>query len=153
MPITEYGKYMPEAQRAGALANYQDYSADTKAAEEVIPFGAAVQLGADGEGVVTVKAGGKPYGIAMAQEIHDWINDADDQHYKQYKPVAVARKGVIWVTAGEDVLTGEAVNVNPVNGRFYASDTATAGTIPVPTGAFKTSAAAGALVQVEINQP
>jgi hypothetical protein len=151
--ITEYGKYMPEASRAGVLANYQDYSADTKAAEEVIPFGAAVQLGADGEGVATVKAAGKPYGIAIASEVHDWVNNADDQHYKQYKPVAVARKGVIWVNAGEDVLTGEAANVNPANGKFYASDTVTVGTISFPTATFKTKAAANSLVQVEINLP
>ncbi|WP_438800605.1 structural cement protein Gp24, partial [Acinetobacter baumannii] len=49
MAITNYDKYMPEAGGRGKLANYQDYSADTKAAAEVIPFGAAVQLGADGE--------------------------------------------------------------------------------------------------------
>ena len=153
MPITQYDKYMPEAGRAGALANYQDYSADTKAAEEIIPFGAAVQLGTDGEGVTQVKAAGKPYGIALATEVHDWINNADDQHYKQYKPVPVIRKGVIWVLAGEDVLTGESANVNPANGRFYASDTATVGTIPFPTATFKSKAVAGALVQVEINLP
>lgn len=151
MPITQYDKYMPEAGRAGALANYQDYSADTKAAEEVIPFGAAVQLGTDGDGVTQVKAAGKPYGIAMATEVHDWINNADDQHYKKYKPVPVIRKGVVWVNAGEDVLTGEAAAVDPTTGKFVGTDAA--GAIAFPTAVFKSKAAAGSLVQVEINLP
>lgn len=154
MPITDYNnRYMEEASSPGKLANYQDYSADTKAAEEDIPYGAAVQLGTDGEGVTKVKASGSPYGIALAQEMHDWVNNADDQHYKKFKPVAVVRKGVIWVEAGEDVMTGEKANVSPTDGKFYASDTVTVGTIEVPTGRFKSKATAGNLVQLEINQP
>lgn len=153
MAITTYDKYMPEAGGKGKLANYQDYSADTKAAGAVIPFGAPLQLGPDGETVVPVASGGKPYGIALAQEVHDWVTNANDQNYPQYAPVAVVRKGVLWVEAGEDVITGELANVNPANGKFYASDTATAGTIPFPTATFKSKAAAGGLVQVEINLP
>lgn len=153
MPITNYDKYMPEASGKGKLANYQDYSADTKAADEVIPFGAPVQLGSNGETVTNVKAGGKPYGIALAQEVHDWVTGANDQNFPQYAPVPVVRKGVIWVEAGEDVITGELANVNPVNGKFYASDTATAGTVVFPSATFKSSASANQLVQVEINLP
>ncbi|WP_419882781.1 structural cement protein Gp24 [Peribacillus sp. B-H-3] len=154
MAITDYEKYMPEANGKGKLANYQDYSADTKAAGEVIPFGAGVQLGPDGETVLTIKSSGnKPYGIALAQEVHDWVTKANDQSYPQFDPVAVIRKGVIWVEAGEDVITGEAANINPSNGKFYASDTATSGTIVFPTATFKSKAAAGSLVQVEINLP
>lgn len=153
MAITSYEKYMPEANGKGKLANYQDYSADTKAAGEVIPFGAPVQLGTDGETVVNVKAAGKPYGIALAQEIHDWVTGASDENYPKFDPVAVVRKGVIWVEAGEDVITGELANVNPTNGKFYASDTATTGTVSFPSATFKSKAVAGNLVQVEINLP
>lgn len=153
MAIMNYGKYMPEAGGKGKLANYQDYGADTQPAAETIPFGAAVQLDGTGDAVTVVKAGGKPYGIAMAQEIHDWVTKADDQKYVQYDAVPVMRKGVIWVEAGEDVITGESANVNPANGKFYASDTATAGTIVFPTAVFKSKATTNQLVQVEINLP
>lgn len=151
--IKEYGKYMPEASHAGKLANYQDYRADTKPASEQIPYGAALQLTADGEAVSTVKTGGKPVGIALASEVHDWINQADDQHYKQFNPVAVVRKGTIWVTVGEDVIAGEEANVNPENGLFYAADTGTLNTIKFPTAVFKTKAKLGGLAQLEINLP
>lgn len=151
MAITEYGKYMPEAAHAGKLANYQDYEADTKAAEGSIPFGAAVQLGADGEGVIPLKTEGTPFGIALATEVHDWVRNADDQHYKQYDAVAVVRKGTIWVEAGDDVMTGEAAAVNPSNGKFYPADTE--GAIAFPTATFKTKATAGNLAQVQINLP
>lgn len=151
MAITNYDKYMPEAGHAGKLANYQDYSADTKAAEEEIPFGAAVQLGDDGDGVTKVKKDGEPYGIALATEVHDWVRDADDQQYKKNIPVAVVRKGVIWVEAGEDVKAGEKVAVDPDDGKFYKEGADDA--IEVPTGRFKTKAKKDNLVQLEINQP
>ncbi|GKV70274.1 hypothetical protein NCCP2716_27720 [Sporosarcina sp. NCCP-2716] len=151
--ITQYDKYMPEASHAGKIANYQDYQADTKPASEKIPFGAALQLTADGESVSTVKTGGKPVGIALASEVHDWINNEDDQHYKQFNPVAVVRKGTIWVRVGEDVIAGEEANVNPEDGRFYAADTATVNTIKFPTAVFKTKAKLGGLAQLQINLP
>jgi hypothetical protein len=153
MPITNYDKYMPVAGKAGQLANYQDYSADTYAATEVIPYGAAVQLTVDGTGITVLKTGGTPIGVALAQNIHDWVLNADDQKYNQYDPTTVVKKGTIWVEAGEDIIAGKSVNVNPANNKFYPSDTATVGTISFPSAKFKTSATANQLVQVEINLP
>ena len=43
MPITNYPDYIQPAGKPGQLANYQDYTADTFASEEKVPFGAAVQ--------------------------------------------------------------------------------------------------------------
>jgi sugar lactone lactonase YvrE len=153
MSITNYEKYMPEASAKGKLVNYQEYSAETKAAAEIIPFGSAVQLSADGQTITTVKASGAPYGVALATEIHDWVTNADDQKYLQYDAVAVVRKGVIWVEAGEDIITGDGVKVDPATGKFYPADTATTGVVTFPSAIFKSSATAGSLVQLEINLP
>lgn len=153
MAITSYDKYMPEASGKGKLANYQDYSAETKAAAEVIPFGSAVQLSATGDAVTVMKASGKPYGIALASEIHDWVLETDDQKYLQYDAVPIVRKGVIWVEAGEDIICGESVKVNPATGKFHPADSITTDIIAFPSSVFKTNASAGALVQIEINLP
>ncbi|KZE64972.1 hypothetical protein AWM68_20890 [Fictibacillus phosphorivorans] len=153
MSITTYDKYMPEAGGPGKLANYQDYSADTKAAGELIPFGSPVQLDVTGEKVTPVKAAGAPYGIALAQEVHDWVTNANDLLYPLNAPVAVVRKGVIWVEVAEDVITGKTAKVNPANNKFYPGDTATAGTITFPSATFKSKASAGSLAQLEINLP
>ncbi|MEH7214774.1 hypothetical protein V7079_22715 [Priestia megaterium] len=153
MAITSYDKYMPAAGGKGKLANYQDYSADTKAAAEDIPYGVAVQLGTDGETITRVKAGGKPYGVSLAQEINDWVLKADDQKYLRYDPVAAVRKGVIWVQVDEDVVIGDGVVVDPTTSNFRPADTATSGVIAFPSAAFKSSAQAGGLVQLEINLP
>ncbi|RAS75237.1 structural cement protein Gp24 [Priestia endophytica] len=152
MAITSYGKYMDEATSKGKLANYQDYSADTKAAAEVIPFGVMTELTGDGK-TVKVFEGGKPYGIAMAQEVHDWVTQADDQKYKTKSPVSVARKGVLWVEALEDVSMTDGVVVDPTTGNFRPADTTTTGVVALPSAAFKTNAKAGGLVQLEINLP
>lgn len=150
MPITNYDKYMPIAGKAGQLANYQDYSADSYAAAEVIPYGAAVQLTADGSGITPLKTGGTPIGIALAQNIHDWVTKADDQKYLVGQPVAVVKRGNIFVTAGGDVVSGNAVKVDPATGKFVAtSETA----IAFPAAVFKANATADSLVQIEINLP
>lgn len=150
MSITNYDKYMPVAGKAGQLANYQDYSADTYAAKEVVPYGAAVQLTTDGTGITPLKAGGTPIGIALAQEIHDWVLKADDQKYLVGQPVPIVKRGNIFVTAGGDIVTGNAVKVDPATGKFVATgETA----IAFSSAVFKANASADNLVQVEINLP
>lgn len=150
MPITSYDKYMPIAGGPGKLANYQDYSADTYAATEVIPYGAAVQLTVDGTGITLLKTGGTPIGIALAQEIHDWVLKADDQKYLVNQPVAVVKRGNIFVTAGGDIITGNTVKVDTTTGKFVASG---ADVIAFPSAVFKAIATADQLVQIEINLP
>ena len=152
MSITDYNKYLPEAESKGKLATFQDYSAATKAAAEEIPYGVAVQLGTDEQ--VNICNGSTPVGVALAQKIRDWVDpNADDQKYKTNDPVAVVRKGVIWVKAVEDVTAGDSAKVDNVTGDFRPSDTATTESVAFPSSAFKTSAVAGELAQLEINLP
>lgn len=150
MSITNYGKYMPPAGKAGQLANYQEYAADTYAAKEVIPYGAAVQLTMDGTGITPLKAGGTPIGVALARDIHDYTTNADDQKYVVDQPVAVVKRGNIFVTAGGDITNGAAVKVDPATGKFVATgETA----IAFSSAVFRATATADHLVQIEINLP
>jgi len=146
--ITEYGQYMPIVGSPGQLANYQEYAADSYPAKEVIPFGAAVQLSADGTGIVPVKTGGSPIGIALSRGIHDYTTNADDQKYLVGQPVPVVKRGNIFVVAGGDVTNGSTVQVDTATGKFIAS-----GGIDFSRAVFRANAVADALVQIEINLP
>lgn len=148
MAITEYGQYMPIAGKPGQLANYQEYAADSYPAKEVIPFGAAVQLSTDGAGVIPVKTGGTPIGIALSRGIHDYTTNADDQKYLVGQPVPVVKRGNIFVVAGGDVTNGSVVQVDATTGKFVAS-----GGIEFSRAVFRAKASADALVQIEINLP
>lgn len=149
MPITNYGQYMSPAGGPGKLANYQDYAADTYAATEVIPFGAAVQLHAGG-GVTPVKTGGTPIGVAMATGIHDYTTNADDQKYLVGQPVPVMKRGNVFVVAGGDVTNGAVVKVDPATGKFVGTGESA---ITFPSSVFRAAAVANGLVQIEINLP
>lgn len=146
--ITEYGQYMPIAGSPGQLANYQEYAADSYPAKEIIPFGAAVQLSTDGTGVVPVKTGGTPIGIALSRGIHDYVANADDQKYVVGQSVPVVKRGNIFVVAGDDVTNGTAVQVDATTGKFVVSD----GVI-FSRAVFRANATEDALVQIEINLP
>jgi len=148
MAITEYGQYMPLAGSPGQLANYQEYAADSYPAKEIIPFGAAVLLSADGTGVVPVKTDGKPIGIALSRGIHDYTTNADDQRYLVGQPVPVVKRGNIFVVAGVDVTNGMAVQVDATSGKFVVS-----GGIDFSRAVFRGNATADSLVQIEINLP
>lgn len=148
MAITEYGKYMPIAGSPGQLANYQEYAADSYPAKEIIPYGAAVQLSADGTGVIPVKTEGSPIGIALSRGIHDYTTNADDQKYLVGQPVTVVKRGNIFVVAGGDVVNGTAVQVDADTSKFVAS----AG-IPFAQAVFRSNATVDTLVQIEINLP
>lgn len=150
MAITSYQQYMQPAGKAGQLANYQGYTADTHIAKEVIPFGAAVQLTADGTGVTLLKVDGVPMGVALAQNIHDYINKADDQNYPVSSPAAIVKRGRIFVNAGGNVVNGDSVKVDITTGKFVAtSETA----IDFPKAVFKANSTTGNLVEIEINLP
>lgn len=150
MAITNYGKYMSPAGGPGKLANYQEYAADTYAAKEDIPYGAAVQLSVDGKCVTQVKAGGTPIGVALSRGIHDYTTNADDQKYTVGQPVAVMKRGNVFVVAGGDVTNGAAVKVDPTTGKFVMTgDTA----VTFSASVFRAAASADNLVQIEINLP
>ncbi|QDQ03160.1 hypothetical protein FOH38_23460 [Lysinibacillus fusiformis] len=148
MPITNYPDYMEPAGKAGQLANYQDYVADTYAVEAIVPFGAAVQLNATGTAITPIKTDGAVIGIALAQNIHDWVEKKDDQNYPVGEPAAIVKRGRIFVVAGGDVINGQAVKVDPTTQKFT-----TDGTIAVNGAVFKANASANQLVEIEINLP
>lgn len=150
MTITNYPQYMQPAGKAGQLANFQDYVADTYATEAEVPYGAAVQLNATGTAIKPIAAGGTVIGIALAQNIHDYINEADDQKYKVGAPAAIVKRGRIFVVAGGDVINGQPVKVDPATQKFVASG---ASVIDVGRAVFKGNASADQLVEIEINLP
>lgn len=150
MAITEYGKYMDPAGKPGQLANYQDYTADSFAVEEEIPFGAAVQLNVDGSAITPIKASGSVVGIALAQNIHDYVEKKDDQKYPLNKPATIVKRGRIFVVAGGDIINGKAVKVDPTTQKFVADGV---GAIDVKNAVFKSNATDNQLVEVEVNLP
>lgn len=147
MPITSYPDYMNGPGKAGQLSNYQDYAADTYSTEEIIYYGRAVQLNATGTAVANVKTGGTVIGIAMLREGHDFIEKKDDQKYGVNDPIAVVKKGRLFVVAGGDVINGKAVKVDVATGKFTVD-----GAIAV-SAVFKGNAVADGLVEIEINLP
>lgn len=150
MSITNYPDYMQPAGKPGQLANYQDYTADTFAVEEKVPFGAAVQLNATGTAITQIKAGGTVIGVALAQNIHDYVEKKDDQNYPVGEPAAIIKRGRIFVVAGGDVINGQAVKVDPAAQKFVSSGE---GAIDVKNAVFKNNATADQLVEIEINLP
>lgn len=150
MPITNYPDYMMPAGKAGQLANYQSYTADTHAVEAKVPFGAAVQLNATGTAIKPIATGGAVIGIALAQNIHDWIEKKDDQNYPVGEPAAIVKRGRIFVVAGGDIINGQAVKVDPATQKFVTSG---ASIIDVAGAVFKSNATADQLVEIEINLP
>lgn len=150
MPITSYPDYMNPAGKAGQLASYQNYTADTYAVEAVVPFGAAVQLNATGTAIKPIAAAGTVIGIALAQNIHDYVEQKDDQKYEVGEPAAIVKRGRVFVVAGGDIINGQAAKVDPVTQKFVATG---AGIIDVAGAVFKSNAVADQLVEIEINLP
>lgn len=148
MPITSYGQYMNPAGKAGQLANYQDYTADSYTPSEVVRYGAAVQLTADGLNVTEIKTDGTVIGIALAQNIHDYVENKDDQKYEVNQPAAIVKRGRIFVKCGGDVVNGNTVTVDPTTQTFKAD-----GTVKIANAVFKANASADQLVEIEINLP
>lgn len=148
MAITEYPDYMQPAGKAGQLANFQDYKADSYALEADVKYGAAVQLNATGTKIKAIATGGAVIGIALAQSIHDYVGNQDDQKYVVGQSAAIVKRGRIFVVAGGDVINGQAVKVDATTQKFTSD-----GAIAVPSAVFKGKAVANQLVEIEINLP
>lgn len=148
MSITSYPQYMEPAGKAGQLASFQGYVADSYAVEEAIPYGAAVQLNATGTAITSIKAGGTVIGIALAQHIHDYVEKKDDQKYEVASSAAIVKRGRIFVVAGGDIINGQSVKVDPTTQKFT-----TDGTVAIANAVFKGNAIADQLVEIEINLP
>ncbi|GEM_PF-1174928 len=156
MPITQYPEYMNEPLGIGRIGLYPEHRADTLAAAETIPWGAAVQYGANAE-QGEVYDGARPFrGVAIAghhaeYRVADVNNDIVGQHV-QYDAISVLRKGAIWVKVLEDVIKGDAAKADKTTGNFRPGGTATT-TVSGVIGEFKTAALANGLALLEINLP
>ncbi|MGY4689338.1 structural cement protein Gp24 [Salibacterium sp. K-3] len=149
MPITDYQKYMDAAASKGKFATYQDSHAETKAAASAISYGMAVEMTGGGSQAQTFQ-GGTFLGVALAREYYDYTDPNAQKQYDANEPVAVVRKGVIWVEVDEDAAPGDTVYAASTTGNFKTS--ATDG-VEVTGAAFKSTANAGELVQLELNLP
>lgn len=148
MAITSYPDYMDKAGKAGQLANFQDYTADSYALEADVKYGAAVQLNATGTKIKAIATGGSVIGIALAQNIHDYVGNQDDQKYVVGQSAAIVKRGRIFVVAGGDVVNGQAVKVDVATQKFIIGEG-----VAVPSAVFKGNATANQLVEIEINLP
>ncbi|MED4455912.1 hypothetical protein [Metabacillus fastidiosus] len=150
MAITSYPQYMEPAGKAGQLASFQDYVADSYPVEEAVRYGAAVQLNATGTAITPIKTGGAVIGIALAQHIHDYVEKKDDQKYEVASPATIVKRGRIFVVAGGDIVNGKVVKVDPTTQKFVTDGV---GAITVSSAVFKGNATADQLVEIEINLP
>lgn len=139
-------KYMDPELGIGKLANYQSTQADTKVSAEKIPFGSPVEAS---ENTVKVLAEGAFFGVAIAENYAKEITYDNAEKVGEYhvnKPVAVLRKGSIWVKATEDVKESEPAAA--VAGGFAKATTA-----EETIGVFQSTAQADGLVMLQINLP
>lgn len=144
IPLPE--KYMRPEGGIGKLANLQGTQADTLYADEEVPYGSPV---AASEGKATVFDTDNFFGVAIADNFAKEIpyeNGEKEGSYPYGKPVAVLRKGSIWVKATEDVKQNEKAAVE--SGGFKK-----AATPDEAIGVFQSTAQAGALVVLQINLP
>ena len=105
-------------------------------------------LNETGDAITPIKTGGTVIGIALAQSIHDYVENKDDQKYEVAKPAAIVKRGRIFVVAGGDIINGKPVKVDPTTQKFT-----TDGTVAVNGAVFKSNATADQLVEIEINLP
>jgi len=154
MAITDYyGTETDKELGEGVLGEYPDTQADTKANTTggYLDFGVGVQLTSANENAVEVYDGtGTFYGITLAQKFGD--TDYDAVGYEDNMPVAVLRKGTVWVKVLEEVTAGEMVVADDTTGLFRPASTAET-LIHAINGQFKTSAGADELALVEIILP
>lgn len=105
IPLPE--KYMRPEGGIGKLANLQSVQADTLYASEEIPYGSPI---AATEGMASVYATENFHGVAIADNFAKEIpydNGEKEGAYPAHKPVAVLRKGSIWVKVDDDVKENE----------------------------------------------
>jgi len=145
MPIPLPEKYMRPEGGIGKLANYQGTQADTLVAAEKIPYGAPIQA-TEGEARVYSDSF---FGVAIADNVAKEIAyDGADKvgEYAAFKPVAVLRKGSIWVKVTADVKQNEAAAATATGFKPVGED-------ETAVGVFQTSAQANGLAVLQINLP
>lgn len=129
----------------------------TKAAEGVIPFGCAVQLGTTPLEQVKKFVGGTFWGIAVYDPTKGYVVDASGnttitRQYADTDPVGILKQGAIVVEVEEAVAIGDPVYADDVTANFHKS--AGANKTLVPNAQFETAASGdGELAEVRINLP
>lgn len=143
----------------GELAEGRRMSADSKASEGTIPFGAGVKAGTNPEKQVAAWDGAtgndKFKGIAM----FSIEGDLENGHYPDGVPTTVLRKGVIWVKLSDNasaVTAGDQVAIR--NDNLFDKAPLTTGTsgnygVELTNAEFKTAGQPGEVVKVEIDMP
>jgi hypothetical protein len=120
-----------------------------------IPFGSVVMLGTDPNRQVKAYAGSAaPFGIAVADFTKGFTRDANGNpvqvlQYNDGDPVAILRKGTIFVVVAGNVTAGKAAKVTTTGGIVDETGSGTA----IPGSVFRTSASAGNIAELEINLP
>lgn len=148
MSIPYPKKYMQPELGLGKIANIQTTQADSKIAAATVGYGRGVEVI---EGEVQEFGTGRFFGIAIAREFVDEIDfNATNEKIGQFQPgepIAVLRKGSIWIEVANDVKEGEAAKV-VTGGKFDKAGTNDAG-----IGVFQSTAQAGGLAILQINLP
>lgn len=144
----------------GFVASGRDIKADSKVAEEVIPFGKGLKRGTDGEKQVLVWDGSAETDLfsGFAKETaHDGF---EDDQANQYAPVSEFRSGEIYVevdAGSSGVTAGQKVAVMPSGDVEAVSQlsTGTGGTyaVEIEDSEFKQAGNAGDYVVVEVDLP
>lgn len=148
---------MPSVGIAGVLARGAPFSViGSYVADGAIPFGSVVMLGTDPNRQVKAYSGSAaPFGIAVYDQTKGFSRDANGNpvqnlQYLDGDPVAVLRKGTIFVVVAADVTAGKKAFVESDGG--IVDEDAGTGT-EIPGSVFRTSAVADGLAELEINLP
>lgn len=153
-------KYQPVATGAGRIAESSlATSAKSMVAENTIKFGKAVKLGTDPELQVKGWDGNSSNDVFSGIALHGITGDLDNNQFLEGHPVAVLKKGAVWVRVAEGsqgVTAGQKAAVLP-NGDFTSAPL-TAGTggtygVEIEGSEFLTSGSEGDLVKLLINLP
>lgn len=121
-----YSNY-PAPGYPGMVANGEYHGPISRTCEDSagIAFGKAVFRGSGDHGC-TATAGGQFLGITVVNETLGLVAGQTADQYQQYDDVAIATRGVIFVTAGEDVTDGAQAYVTSAGAIV---DTSTSNTI------------------------
>lgn len=145
---TTYPENM-SAGRPGQLVNTEPNTLISRNVEDAttIAFGAPVTQGAADRGCKLAAAGAtKILGIAVLQRSS---NPETPGGYAQYESARIAKKGVVYVTAGGAVDAGDDVYVTLADASY--GNASGAGIVKIENARYDTSAAAeGDLVQVRL---
>lgn len=110
----------------------------------------ATDFGVGDAFAITVGGGGL-LGIAIADHGVVMLPGGVADTFPEFYTVPIMERGVIWVTAGDDIAAGDEVAWEPVTGTYVA--TGAADVVPLPGWKADTSGADGDLIRITNNRP